>query len=44
LSGFMTRFESRGAHGYGEQWNARDTSVYIGSGLYEDKNHTSCVR
>jgi hypothetical protein len=37
LSGFMTRFESRGAHGRGEQWNARDMRVYIGSGLREDK-------
>jgi hypothetical protein len=41
---FMTRFESRCAHKRGEQWNARDTRVYIGSGLREDKNLTSCVR
>jgi hypothetical protein len=40
---FMTRFESRGAHGCGEQWNARDTRVYTGSGLREEKNPTSYV-
>jgi hypothetical protein len=40
----MTRFESRGAHGCGEQWNARDMRVYIGSGLREFKNLTSYVR
>jgi hypothetical protein len=33
----MTRFESRGAHGRGEQLNVRDTRVYIGSDLHEDK-------
>jgi hypothetical protein len=33
----MSRFESRGAHGHGEQWNARNTRVYIGLGLHEDK-------
>jgi hypothetical protein len=33
----MTTFESRAAHGRGEQWNARDTRVYIGSSLHEDK-------
>jgi hypothetical protein len=43
LSWFLTRFESKGAHGCGEQWNARDMSVYIDSGLREDKNPTSCV-
>jgi hypothetical protein len=36
LSWFMTRFESRGAYRYVEQWNARDTRVYIGLGLRED--------
>jgi hypothetical protein len=44
LSWFMTRFESRGAHGCGEQWNARDTRVYTDSGLCEDKNPASCMR
>jgi hypothetical protein len=43
LSWFMTRFESRGAHGSGEQWNARDTRVYTGSRLPDVKNPTSCV-
>jgi hypothetical protein len=33
----------RGAHGCGEQCNARDTRVYIGSCLREDKNPTSYV-
>jgi hypothetical protein len=42
--GFMTRFESTGAHECDEQWNARDTRVYTGSGILADKNHTSCVR
>jgi hypothetical protein len=41
---FMTRFERRGAHGCVGQWNARDVRVYIGSGLHEDKNTTSCMR
>jgi hypothetical protein len=40
----MTRFKSRGAHGRGEQWNIRDTMVYTGSGIREDKNPTPCVR
>jgi hypothetical protein len=40
----MTRFESRGSHDHGEQWNARDMSVYTGSGLREDNNPTFCVR
>jgi hypothetical protein len=40
----MTRFESRGAHGRGEQWNTRDMRVYTGLDLCEDKNPTSCVR
>jgi hypothetical protein len=40
----MTRFESRGAHGCGEQWNIRDMRVYTGSGPPEDNNPTSCVR
>jgi hypothetical protein len=40
---FLTRFESRGAHGCGGQWNTRDTRVYIGLDLREDKNPTSCV-
>jgi hypothetical protein len=44
LSWFTTRFESRGALGWEEQWHARGTRVYIGSGLPEDKNPTSCVR
>jgi hypothetical protein len=39
----MTRFESRGAHGCDEQWNARDTRINIGSGLPEDDSPTSCV-
>jgi hypothetical protein len=43
LSWFMTRFESRGTHGHGEQWTARDARVYTGSGLYEDKNPMSGV-
>jgi hypothetical protein len=43
VSWFMTRFESRGAHGCGEQWHARDTRVYTGLGLREDENPTSCV-
>jgi hypothetical protein len=37
------RFKSRGAHGCGEQWNARDMRVYTGSGLHEDKNPMTCV-
>jgi hypothetical protein len=41
---FMTRFESRGAHGCDEQWNMRDMRVYAGSGLSEDNSPTSCVR
>jgi hypothetical protein len=44
VSWFMTRFQSKGAHGHGEQWNAGDTRVYTGSDLYEDKNPTTCVR
>jgi hypothetical protein len=40
----MIRFESRGAHGCDEHWNARDTRVYTGSGLPEDNSPTSCVR
>jgi hypothetical protein len=40
----MTRFESRGAHGCDEQWNARDTGVYTGLVLPEDNTRTSCVR
>jgi hypothetical protein len=40
----MTRFESRGAHGCGEQWNKRDTRVYTGPGIHEDKNPMSYVR
>jgi hypothetical protein len=39
--GFTTGFESSGAHGYEEQWNMRDTRVYIGSGLLADKNTMS---
>jgi hypothetical protein len=39
----MARFESRGAHERGEQWNTRDMMVYTGSGLREGKNPTSCV-
>jgi hypothetical protein len=39
----MTIFESRGAHERGEQWNARDTRVYTGLDLHEDKNPTSYV-
>jgi hypothetical protein len=39
--GFMTRFESTGAHGCDEQWSARDMMVYTGSGLLADKNPTS---
>jgi hypothetical protein len=27
----MTRFESRGAHGCGEQWNISNMRVYTGS-------------
>jgi hypothetical protein len=34
---FMTRFESRGDHGRGEQWNAREMRVYAGSGLVRIK-------
>jgi hypothetical protein len=44
LSWLMTRFESRGAHECGEQWNARKMRVYKGSGLCEDKNPSSSVR
>jgi hypothetical protein len=44
VSWFMTRLESRGAHGCGEQWNAMDTMVYTGPGLREDENTMSCVR
>jgi hypothetical protein len=40
----MTRIESRGAHGYEEQWNTRDTRVYTGSTFCEEKNPMSCVR
>jgi hypothetical protein len=40
----MTRFESRGAHGRGEQWNARDTRDYTGSCLREDKDPMSYMR
>jgi hypothetical protein len=40
---FMTRFESRDAHGCGEQWNARDMRIYTSSSLREDKNPTSCI-
>jgi hypothetical protein len=40
----MTRFESRGAHGCDEQWNTRETRVYIGSVLPEDNSHTSYER
>jgi hypothetical protein len=40
----MTRFEGRGAHGCDEQWNARDTRVYTGSGLPKDNSPTSYVR
>jgi hypothetical protein len=43
MSWFMTRFESRGAHRSGEQWNTQDTGVYTGSGLCEDKNPTTYV-
>jgi hypothetical protein len=43
LSWFMTIFESRVAHECEEQWHTRDTRVYTGSGLEEDKNPTSCV-
>jgi hypothetical protein len=43
LSLFMNRFESRGVHGCGEQWNARDMRVHIVLGLHEDKNPTSYV-
>jgi hypothetical protein len=35
--GFTTRFESMGAHGCEEQWYARDTMIYTGSSLREDK-------
>jgi hypothetical protein len=41
LSLFLSRLESRVAHGCGEQWHTR---VYTGLGLGEDKNPTSCVR
>jgi hypothetical protein len=44
LSWFMTRFESRGAHGCDEQWNARDMRVYTDSGLPENNSLTSCMR
>jgi hypothetical protein len=44
MSWFMTRLESRGAHGCEEQWHIRDTRVYIGLGLREDENSTSCLR
>jgi hypothetical protein len=33
----MTRFESKSAHGCGEQWNVRDMMVYTGYELHEDK-------
>jgi hypothetical protein len=39
----MTKIESSGAHGCEEQWYAMDTRFYMGSGLHEDKNLTSCV-
>jgi hypothetical protein len=32
-----------GAHGCGEQWNARDMRLYTGSGLCEDKTPMTCV-
>jgi hypothetical protein len=41
--GFMTRFDSRGAHGCEEQCHARGTRVYTGPGLREDSSPTSCV-
>jgi hypothetical protein len=44
MSWFMTRFESRGAHGCDEQWNVRDMRVYIGPGLPKDNRPTSYVR
>jgi hypothetical protein len=40
----MTIFETRGAHGCHEQWNALDMRVYIGSGPSEDNSPTYCVR
>jgi hypothetical protein len=40
---FVTRFESRGAHRHGEQWNTRDIRVQIGLGFCEDKNPMSGV-
>jgi hypothetical protein len=43
LSWFMTRFESRVAHGLDEQWNVRDMRVYTGSCLPEDNSPMSCV-
>jgi hypothetical protein len=36
--GFMTKLESRGDHGYEEQWYIMDMRVYTGSDLREDKN------
>jgi hypothetical protein len=36
----MRRFESKGAHRCGEEWNARDMRVCTGSGIPEDKNPT----
>jgi hypothetical protein len=44
VSWFLTRFESRGAHGCREQWHGRDMMVYTGLSLHEDKNPASCVR
>jgi hypothetical protein len=32
-----------GAHGCGEQWNARDMRLYTGLGLREDKTPMTCV-
>jgi hypothetical protein len=34
---FMTIFESRGAHGCDEQWDAWHMRFYTGLGLHEDK-------
>jgi hypothetical protein len=40
---FTIGFESMSAHGCEEQWYVRDTRVYIGLCLPEDKNPTSYV-
>jgi hypothetical protein len=40
----MIRFESKDVYGCEEQWNVRDTNVYTGLDLHEDKNCTFCVR